>query len=123
VLSVPSLSEPGRYQLEGWLSMEELRAFLEPYREYLEGDARHHLWVHSHESNATLVYDKHDLIYAYGPLTCYLEVLDKHGLQEGEFELPFPHYHSYYPEFDPLEHQIVTRHSWKRTPIVPGVDD
>jgi len=123
VLSVPRGSEPGRYQLEGQLSLEELRAFVEPYRDFLEGDARHHLWIHSSESETTLVYDKHDLIYAYGPLDCYLEVLARHGMNQGEFDLPFPHYHNYFPEFDSLERAIIENHTWKRTPIVPGVDD
>ncbi|HJP82066.1 MAG TPA: hypothetical protein VJ835_01050 [Fimbriimonadaceae bacterium] len=123
VLSVPRDSEPGRYQLEGLLELEELKQFVQPYREFLEGDARHHLWVSSHDRSATLVYDKHDLIYAYGPLDCYLGVLERNGVAEGEFELPFPHYHNYFPEFDEQERAIVGGNAWTRTPIVPGVDD
>lgn len=123
VLSVPRGSEPGRYQLEGWLTHQELREFLEPYRDFLQGDARHHLWIHSQDSSATLVYDKHDLIYAYGPLERYLTTLESFGLQEGDFELPFPHYHNYFPEFDAMERAIIQENRWARTPIVPGVDD
>lgn len=124
VLSVPrGGSEPGRYQLEERLEFQPLKSFLEPYRGFLEGDARHHLWIHSVDSAATIIYDKHDLIYAYGPLDCYLQVLSDRGLVEGEVELPFPHYHNYFEEFDTLETEIVGNHSWRRTPIVPGVDD
>lgn len=124
VLSVPrGGSEPGRYQLEERLEMPQLQSFLEPYRAYLEGDARHHLWIHSLDSSATIIYDKHDLIYAYGPIDCYLNVLSKRGLGEGEVELPFPHYHNYFEEFDAVERQIISSHTWRRTPIVPGVDD
>ncbi|MBC8064428.1 MAG: hypothetical protein H7Y17_06340 [Chlorobia bacterium] len=123
VLSVPRVSEPGRYQMSGRLDRQQLQEFVEPYRAYLEGDARHHLWIHSHDSTATLVYDKHDLIYAYGPLDCYLDVLEKNQLMAGQFELPFPHYHNYFPEFDETEKLIIASHEWKRTGILPGVDD
>lgn len=123
VLSVPRVREAGRYQLEGALDWDGLKAFLEPYRTYLEGDARHHLWLHSHDSSATLVYDKHDILYAYGPLDCYIETLERNGLKEGEFDLPFPHYHNYFPEFDREEAHLIDSHTWKRTGILPGVDD
>lgn len=123
VLSVPRVSDPGRYRMEQSMDMEALRAFVQPYREFLEGDARHHLWICSHDSSATLVYDKHDFIYAYGPLECYEQVLARHGLDQGEFELPFPHYHNYFPEFDEAESKIIASHKWSRTGIVPGVDD
>jgi hypothetical protein len=124
VLSVPrGGSEPGRYQLWDRLDLDQLSAFVEPYRSYLEGDARHHLWIHSLDSAASIVYDKHDLIYAYGPLDCYLQTLTERGLTEGEVELPFPHYHNYFEEFDSMETQIIAGHTWRRTPIVPGVDD
>jgi hypothetical protein len=123
VLSAPRASEPGRYQLESWLDLPQLREFVAPYREFFQGDARHHLWIFSHDSSATIVYDKHDLIYAYGPLDQFIEVLRQHGLDEGEFELPYPHYHNYFPEFDEQERALIQENRWKRTPIVPGVDD
>jgi len=123
VLSVPRASDPGRYRLDGSLDSQALREFVEPYRDFFQGDARHHLWICSQDSSATLVYDKHDLIYAYGPLVKFVEVLGRHGLEEGEFELPFPHYHNYFAEFDAKEREIIASHSWKRTGIVPGVDD
>lgn len=123
VLSVPRSREAGRYQLDGELSPAELRTMLESYRAFLEGDARHHIWIYSRESSATIVYDKHDLIYAYGPLDCYVKVLGLAGLNEGEFELPYPHMHNYFPEFDSEEERIISSHAWKRTGILPGVDD
>ncbi len=109
--------------MEGTLDFEELQRFVMPYQSFLEGDARHHLWIHSPNSGATLVYDKHNLIYAYGPIEEFISKLKEMGLQEGEFELPFPHYHNYFSEYDSFEKQIIGNHKWKRTPIVPGVDD
>lgn len=123
VLAVPRKCEPGRYQLEGTLDLDELRQMLEPYRAFLEGDARHHLWIYSHPSSATVVYDLHNLIYAYGPLDRYIEVLQQSGLSEGKVELPYPHTHNYFPEFDADEERIINAHSWKRTGLIPGVDD
>lgn len=123
VLAVPRRSEPGRYQLDRTLELDELRLMLEPYRAFFEGDARHHLWIYSHPSASTVVYDLHNLIYAYGPLNRYIEVLEQAGLREGDVELPFPHYHNYFEEFDADEERIIRSHSWKRTGLLPGVDD
>lgn len=123
VLSVPRVCEPGRYQLESLVSLEELRSMVEPFTSFLEGDARHHLWIYSAESAATVVYDLHDLIYAYGPLDCYIETLTAAGLSEGKVELPFPHMHNYFAEFDADEEKMISSFSWKRTGLLPGVDD
>ena len=59
-------ARPGRYQSPA-LSKQQLSAFLERFADYLGGDARHDLWVHSPEERGTLVWDRHDLIFAYGP--------------------------------------------------------
>lgn len=50
-----------------------MEGFLREFRAYFESDGRHHIWVSSLQASAlqasaTLVYDQHDVIYAYGPL-------------------------------------------------------
>lgn len=123
VLSVARKCEPGRYQLEQPVTLSEIKQMIEPFRAFLEGDARHHLWIYSAESAATVVYDLHDLIYAYGPLDCYIQVLTEAGLKEGKVELPYPHMHNYFDEFDADEERLISSFAWKRTGLLPGVDD
>jgi hypothetical protein len=81
------------------------------------------VWIHSPDSSATIVYEEHNLIYAYGPLDCYTQILSERGFQQGNIELPFPHTHRYHDEFDETERQIIQNHAWRRTPLLPGVDD
>ena len=50
------------------LSQDELRAFLRRFGSFLNEDSRHDLWVRSHDDDATLVLDRHGVIYAYGPV-------------------------------------------------------
>lgn len=123
ILAVPRKSAPGRYQLECTLTLTELRSMLEPFTEYFQGDARHHLWVYSQSSRGMLVYDLHNLIYAYGPLKAYIKVLEEAGMSKGKVELPFPHIHNYFPQFDEDEERLIQTYSWKRTDLLPGVDD
>ncbi len=68
VLTIPRSEErPGRYE-SAPVSREEARQFLSRFREFFENDARHHIWIKSIDGPDLLVYDKHNVIYAYGPL-------------------------------------------------------
>ncbi len=102
VLTVPhgSGSEPGRYQNVQPSTRTEMETLLKRFRRYFESDARHHLWVTSLPSSALLVYDNHNVIYAYGPLDEFKEVLRASDLTEGQVRFPFPHAHNYNSEFD-----------------------
>jgi hypothetical protein len=63
VLVVPrGKSEPVRYQSEP-VNTEELDRFLHRYQDFLEGDARHNLWIRSSD-DGMLVFDRHNIIYA-----------------------------------------------------------
>jgi hypothetical protein len=42
------------------------------------------LWLHSHDGNATIVLDRHNLIYTYGPLDGFERALIGAGVQRGE---------------------------------------
>lgn len=99
VLLVPRTDyKPGRYQSPAPLTRGEMEGFLTDYCAFLEGDGRHHLWVASLPSQATLVYDQHNVIYAYGPLPEYETVLRQQGLHEGEVRFPVPHSHHYHSQ-------------------------
>jgi hypothetical protein len=111
---------PARYQSASPSSRDEMETFLSEFREFFEGDGRHHLWVTSLESNATLVYDRHELIYAYGPLDAFEQVLRSRGLGAGHVPPPQTHQHSYNAKYDKEEDRIMKYWSWIPFPLQPS---
>jgi hypothetical protein len=112
--------EPGRYASPPGLQAGDLRSFCNDFREYLEVDGRHHLWVVSESGGGTLVYDQHNVIFAYGPLEGYEEILRGRGLRPGTVTYPTPHCHHYHPEHDDSEDRILRRWAWAKTPLQDG---
>lgn len=110
--------ESGRYQSSD-LDYAELDAFLTRYGKFLSGDARHDLWIHSPDSNATVVWDRHNMAFAYGPLEQFTQELRSLGFQEGVPEVPAPHQHHYRQEFDTDAGSILSALNWMRTPLRP----
>ncbi len=110
----------GRYQ-SGGLLHEELDALFARYSEFWDGDGRHSIWLRSERDDATLVYDRHNLIYAYGPLERFELVLESLGYSKvPNVSLSFQHHHCYYAEFDALERELTTKFADKRTELWPG---
>src|SRR5258707_361105 len=72
----------GRYESPA-IQFDAVNGFMAEFCEFLTDDGRHDLWLLSQNSGATLVWDRHDLIYAYGPFEQVRAVL-REGLQEGE---------------------------------------
>lgn len=66
---------------------------------------------------ATLVWDRHDLLYAYGDLEAYLACLQKMGFVEGDVVIPSPHEHHYQMEFDAQAAEVLRSFEWTRTPL------
>jgi hypothetical protein len=110
--------KPGRYQ-SPLLQDAELRAFLSCYAAFFQGDARFDIWVHSPSSNGTLVWDRHDLIYGYGPVECFAAGLQEIGFSEGMLYVPGPHQHFYREECDADAAKILSEFSWKYFPLHP----
>jgi hypothetical protein len=125
VLLVPRLGNrlAGRYQSPGPLSFDELAAFLRRFSGFLEGDGRHHVWIGSTTGAGTLIYDRHDWIYAYGDVPKYIEVLQAQGFTEGEVVLPVPHTHNYHAKFDAAEDELAAYWEWLRSPLHPADDE
>jgi hypothetical protein len=106
----------GRYQSPS-LEFDALNGFMAEFCEYLTNDARHDLWVYSPRSEAPLVWDRHDLIYAYGPLEQFRAVL-KGSLQEGDVDgPPYPHSHMYHAEYDDSERALLRYFHWLHSPL------
>jgi hypothetical protein len=114
--------EPARYQNPYPTDRSETLGFLKTHRKYLEGDGRHHLWVMSLPASSTIVYDHHNVIYAYGPLDRFEHVLRVRGLKRGPVQFPVPHSHNYNPEFDQAEAAMMRYWSWEKCPLQDGDD-
>ncbi|HWY41723.1 MAG TPA: hypothetical protein VNX27_13105 [Chthoniobacterales bacterium] len=110
----------GRYQ-SGELSHSELDAMFARFGEFWDSDGRHSVWLRSEADDATLIYDRHNLIYAYGPLSRFELVLESHGYtQVSKLSLSFEHEHHYYAEFDALERELTTKFAGQRSDLQPG---
>lgn len=110
-------NESGRYQSPE-LSRAELQDFLERFENFFEQDGRHHIWIHSIQDNSTLVYDNHNVVYAYGPTSTFTDILIRQGFQEAEeIRYPAPHSHKYNLEFDDDESEVLKQFDWKRSQL------
>jgi hypothetical protein len=111
--------EAGRYQSTE-LSLDQLAAFLRRYGSYLSGDARHDLWVYSTTSRQTLVWDRHNRLFAEGgPLDAVADTLIRLGFIEGKVEPIGDHRHHYRSEFDEDAAAILSEFDWHQTPLRP----
>lgn len=99
-------SEHGRYQSKE-MSYSEVSTLFTDFKDFFEKDSRHDLWLHSPQSNATIAYDRHNLIYLYGFTDQQLDIMVQKGLQNKEFAIPFPHVHCYHAEFDMFESRLI----------------
>jgi hypothetical protein len=121
VLVVPrGEGEAGRYQSPGPLSREEVKKFLVDFGYFLERDGRQNLWIRSESGAAMLVYDRHNLIYAYGHLPEFVSILVRQGLNEvqpNSIVVPDPHSHHYHAVFDSDAERLLDSLEWQRTPL------
>lgn len=109
---------PGRYQSPA-LSLTDVRGFLHRFGALLRGDGRYDLWVHSPVENATLVWDRHNLLYGYGPLDRYAAKLLALGFVAGTPDIPSPHEHYYRAALDMLAAELIAAFDWTHTPLRP----
>ena len=108
----------GRYQSPA-LDAPELKHFLLRYRNLLKFDSRFDLWGHSAEDQATVVWDRHNILYAYGPLDLFEAELRSLGYSSGHVHVSFPHEHHYRSELDPLARSLLAHFDWTVSPLKP----
>ena|SRR5579862_2408019 len=114
--------EEGCFELASPLSRTDLQVFLRRYRQLFEEDGRHHLQVSAPASDATILYDQHNVIYASGPLQRFERVLGESDIPEGVLEFPSPHSHHYHEELDVMLDDMFERYEWRRHPLDVGID-
>jgi hypothetical protein len=113
--------EPGRYASE-LMSVEEAGAFLLEFGEFLDRDARHHLWIAAPDGSSMIIWDPHQIIYAYGDLDAFTHVAQRLGMSPGPVRVAVPHEHRYHALFNTVEDEIFARIQWHHSPLRPGDD-
>ncbi|HEX6773330.1 MAG TPA: hypothetical protein VF126_14970 [Acidobacteriaceae bacterium] len=121
VLVVPrGEGNAGRYQSCELQSLDQVRRFLHEFKDLLETDGRQNLWIHSTCGSATLVFDRHGLVYGYGPVNNWTKILKQIGLTEvpsRAIKIPNPHSHHYHAEFDAEARRLLEYLEWRHTPL------
>ena len=112
----------GRYQ-SPMFNKEDLDLFLYTHREFLEGYGGQHLWVGHPNSGELLVYDHHNLIYAYGNIDSYVQTLEELGFRPGRISIPAPHTHSFDSHYTQLEDDLFGYFDWTWFPLQDGDDE
>jgi len=110
-----------RYETPHELTRDAVSAFLQEFADFLECDGRHHLWVTSPEAG-NIVFDRHNVIYAYGPVDCFVQSLVTQGFRPGTVTLPTPHWHAYHAEYDQMQRRLLARWTWGQSPLRPNDD-
>ncbi|HEY3972738.1 MAG TPA: hypothetical protein VGM18_07025 [Candidatus Sulfotelmatobacter sp.] len=124
VLLVPrGGGEAGRYQSPEPINSHQLEEFLWEFQDLLEKDARHHFWIMSIDNSSLLVYDNHNVIYAYGPLEAFERILTSDGFAKcDDVQFPVPHMHRYNAEFDEQQRQLLKHWDWIKFPLQDSDD-
>lgn len=113
---------PGRYQSPLIEGRENLQLFIWNFQNFFEGDGRHHLWIASADSSDLIIYDQHNVIFAYGNLQAFESVLSDSQYSNKEFWFPSPHTHGYDPANVSAEDELMAFFEWKYSDLQPGDD-
>ena len=111
-------ARPGRYQSQE-IGNEDLSAFLSRFSAFLCSDSRFDLWVHSPSERGTVVLDRHNQLFAYGPIDRFAQSLRAIGYDEGVSAVDFAHAHQYRPEFDGDAIEILKALDWRYSELQP----
>ncbi len=112
-------AELGRYESPE-LGTEDVEEFFREFGQFIREDSRHDLWLRSHDDDATIVLDRHNLIYAYGPLELFEQALKSSGAHVGEPAALGTHVHHYHAVWDDMERRILRRYAWRISPLRPS---
>ncbi|HYE07406.1 MAG TPA: hypothetical protein VEL07_17960 [Planctomycetota bacterium] len=113
----------GRYRSPPIATHAELQRVLDGFRRFFEGDARHHLWIVPTQGTASLVLDRHGMLFAYGDLPAYERKLAMHNFTKGRVHVPRNHSHCFDPAMNEFEAELLELWPWQRSPLRDGDAD
>lgn len=124
VLSTPRLGyNAARYQSPEPCSYDDLELFAYTFQEFFEGDGRHHIWFMDVNSNKQIIYDNHNILYAYGDDDSIIKLLKENNFTRGEVSIPAPHEHLFNQENDTYEDEIMGYFEWIEFPLQEEHDE
>lgn len=117
VLHMPRANnEPGRYQSKG-MTYAEVAAIFKRYKDFLENDGRHDIWIHAPATNTTIVYDRHNCLYGYALTELQIQHIKKKLRLVERVSIPLPHVHNYQAKYDNEENTLIRAFEWRRTSL------
>lgn len=116
LVTPPEGFEPMKYEANG-VNQDQIVNLFDQFHDFLESDARHHLWIHSEGGRGTLICDEHDWVYAYGNLEAVEQFLLERGFKEEMPTIPFPHLHNESNANDPQMEALLRHFDWKAQPV------
>jgi hypothetical protein len=105
-------NELRRYQSPLIATRDKMGSFFGYFRDYFETDGRHHVWINTVDHSGTIIYDQHNVIFAYGPTEKWKEELVDEGFKEKAFQFPIPHSHEFHSDNDKYEDEILDYWDW-----------
>jgi hypothetical protein len=108
--------KPGRYQSPP-IEIAEFEKFLTEFSTFLSNDSRSDIWAYSPDEDATIVWDRHNVVFAYGPISRYVSELRALGFNEGRPEIPAPHEHYYRSQYDSDSRALLRKFEWSYSPL------
>ena len=75
------------------------------------------MWISAEDNSGLIVFDNHGVLYAYGPVDRFLEVLGQRGWQQGEVVVPSPHAHHYHQKFNDDKQALFEYFPWIESPL------
>lgn len=110
--------DAGRYQSPP-VSLQQLQEFMHRFGSYLASDARFDIWAHSAAEQATVVWDRHNQLFAYGPIEKFSSELNSLGFIAGDASVSFAHQHHYREELDADARALLAYWAWSYSPLRP----
>lgn len=105
--------EPGRYEYNWSIDGQEMAEVINWLRDPLEQDGRHNLWFYSCSEKCHLIYDRHEIIYLYGPTDRYESLLESLDFPEQYVQEWGSHVHFCNKEFDHIQDETVKSSDYK----------
>jgi hypothetical protein len=101
------------------MSCDDFRRFIANFKDYLQADGRFDLWSHSPSDGSTVVWDRHNQLYAYGNLPQFSSQLRTLGFAEGEIAPLGAHMHHYRAAFDSDARALLDFCPWHHSELRP----